>query len=136
MITDKVLAAVAEHPCEFDLHEPAQVTVRVCVAEPRGTVQISGKSLPSLASELLAWADTLTGIAATAWRPENELLHLEIRGNLTDNTRRAVSNLVRAAPTAAATVISKIVSSVWPAAVSWAKSSALMRWLSSRTFAA
>jgi hypothetical protein len=56
-----VLAAVAEHLREFDLHEPAQVTVRACVTGPRATVQISrGRhARRSLAAKVRKWRKAL-----------------------------------------------------------------------------
>jgi hypothetical protein len=89
MNTTRVLRSVAEHLSEFDLNEPVQVTVRSSAVDFGGTVQVSGKSLPLLALELLAWADTLDNVTAMAWRPhwpDDQQLHLEVRGNLTDAT--------------------------------------------------
>jgi hypothetical protein len=89
MNTICVLRSVAEHLGEFELNEPAQVTVRARYEEPSGTVQLPVRSLPLLAAELLAWADTLDNVSATAWRPhwpDDQQLHLEVRGHLTDNT--------------------------------------------------
>jgi hypothetical protein len=84
-----ILVSVGEHLGGFELDEPVMVTVRACLVGPVGTVQLSGKSLPGLASELLAWADTLDDVTATAWRPaypDDDQVHLEIRGRLTDGT--------------------------------------------------
>jgi hypothetical protein len=89
MNTSRVLLSVAEHLGEFELDDPVQVTVRARDEGPSGTVQLPGRSLPLLAAELLAWADTLDNVSATAWRPhwrDDQQLHLEVRGNLTDNT--------------------------------------------------
>jgi hypothetical protein len=89
MNTSRVLLSVAEHLGEFELDDPVQVTVRARDEGPSGTVQLPGRSLPQLAAELLAWADTLDNVSATAWRPhwpDDQQLHLEVRGNLTDNT--------------------------------------------------
>jgi hypothetical protein len=81
-----VLLSLGEHLGGFDLKEPVHVTVASCPVGPMGTVQLSGKSLCALASELLAWADTLDNATATAWRPDDDVVCLEIRGRLTDNT--------------------------------------------------
>ncbi|SMC85398.1 hypothetical protein [Kibdelosporangium aridum] len=89
MNTTDVLTAVAEHLGGFELNEPVQVTVRALRSEPSATVQLPGRSLPELAEELLAWADTLDNVTATVWRPhwpDDEQLHLEVRGDFTDNT--------------------------------------------------
>ncbi|MCE7011513.1 hypothetical protein LWC34_53180 [Kibdelosporangium philippinense] len=89
MNTTHVLTSVAEHLGGFELNEPVQVTVQALRCGPSATVQLPGRSLPELAAELLAWADTLDNVTATVWRPhwpDDEQLHLEIRGDLTDNT--------------------------------------------------
>jgi hypothetical protein len=89
MNTQHILASVGEHLGGFELHEPVMVTVRACSAGPLGTIQLSGESLPGLASELLAWADTLDNVTTTAWcpaYPDDDQVFLEIRGTLTDHT--------------------------------------------------
>jgi hypothetical protein len=89
MNTSRVLLSVSEHLGGFDLMEPVHVTVRSAGDGPKATVQLPGRSLPELALALLAWADTLDNVTAMAWRPhwpDDQQLHLEVRGNLTDNT--------------------------------------------------
>jgi hypothetical protein len=89
MNTSRVLLSVSEHLGGFELVEPVQVTVRSTEEDPKATVQLPGRSLPVLAHALLAWADTLDNATAMAWRPhwpDDQQLHLEVRGNLTDNT--------------------------------------------------
>lgn len=86
MSASRVLLSLGEHLGGFELQDPVQVTVASCPVGPVGTVQLSGKSLCALACELLAWADTLDNVTATAWRPDDEVTCLEIRGRLTDNT--------------------------------------------------
>jgi hypothetical protein len=89
MTASRVLVAVGEHLGGFALDEPVLVTVRTSAVGPRGTVQLSGVSLPGLASRLLAWADTLDNATATAWRPscpDDDVVQLEVYGRLTDGT--------------------------------------------------
>ncbi|MEV4317822.1 hypothetical protein [Actinocrispum sp. NPDC049592] len=89
MSTPLLLISMAEHLAGFELADPVMVTVRPSEMGPMGTVQLSGRSLPALASELLAWADTLDNVTATAWRPvapDDDQLFLEVRGRLTDDT--------------------------------------------------
>ena len=48
-------------------------------------VQLCGMDLPALAFALLAWADTLTEVTATAWRPPSgDRVHLSVSGRLAD----------------------------------------------------
>src|SRR6476469_1130013 len=50
-------------------------------------VHLWSVQLPALAAALLDWADTLTSISATAWRPPGDhSVHLSITGRLADKT--------------------------------------------------
>ncbi|HYQ66719.1 hypothetical protein [Actinophytocola sp.] len=50
-------------------------------------VHLWAVQLPALAAALLDWADTLTAISATAWRPPGgHSVHLSITGRLADET--------------------------------------------------
>jgi hypothetical protein len=87
--TSHVLSALAEHLNGFELNDPVHVAVRAGAVGPHATIQLSGESLALLAAELLAWADTLDNVTVTAWRPcspDDDQLHLEVRGRLTDET--------------------------------------------------
>jgi hypothetical protein len=54
------------------------------------TVQLCSCTLPELAADLLTWADSLTTVTATAWRPPHgELVHLSITSTLTGAARTA-----------------------------------------------
>jgi hypothetical protein len=84
-----ILDSVREHLNEFDLPEPIGLSIAPCPVGPVATVQLSGVDLPTLAGGLLAWADTLDNLSATVWRPtmpDDDLLHLEVHGRLTDDT--------------------------------------------------
>jgi hypothetical protein len=64
-----VLATLAEHLTTFELpHEIVATEVRQELAGHRVIVQLGAQVLPDLAIALLAWADTLTGVTAQAWR--------------------------------------------------------------------
>jgi hypothetical protein len=89
MNTQSILVSVAEHLAGFELDEPITVIAAACPLGPLATIQLSGELLPALASALLIWADTLDNVTATAWRPpcpDDDLVQLEVRGRLTDNT--------------------------------------------------
>jgi hypothetical protein len=49
------------------------------------TVQMRSDTVPTLAAELLAWANTLKTVTAGAWRtPAGDRVHLSITSTLTD----------------------------------------------------
>jgi hypothetical protein len=51
-------------------------------------VHLWSMQLPILAAALLDWADTLTAITVTAWRPSHGgSVHLTLTGRLSDSTR-------------------------------------------------
>jgi hypothetical protein len=55
------------------------------------TVQLQYRQLADLAAGLLNWADTLTHVTVTAWRPaRGESVHLILTGQLPDATRVTV----------------------------------------------
>jgi hypothetical protein len=55
------------------------------------TVHLRSSLLPGLAVSLLAWADTLTRIAVTAWLPpRGGRVHLNLIGEQSDGTRVVV----------------------------------------------
>jgi hypothetical protein len=48
------------------------------------TAQLRGNTVPDIAADLLAWADTLSVVTIEAWRPpERDHVHLSIHGTLT-----------------------------------------------------
>lgn len=83
-----VLDALVDHLTAFDLpHRIAATSVHRQITGHRATVQLSAQLLPDLAAGLLAWADTLTGVTAEAWRtPAGDSIHLSITGRLVDGT--------------------------------------------------
>ncbi|GAB3912893.1 hypothetical protein ACFQ1S_00385 [Kibdelosporangium lantanae] len=89
MTTTTLLGSIREHLDTFDLPEPWSVRV---VSQPipgRGdvSVQLAADALPSVASQLLAWVDTLTEVSSEVWRVyDGGSVHLGIRGRLADGT--------------------------------------------------
>jgi hypothetical protein len=83
-----VLATLAEHLTTFDLpHGIASTEVRQELVGHRVIVQLNASMLPDLAIALLAWADTLTGVTAQAWRtPSGDSVHLTVTGRLADGS--------------------------------------------------
>ena len=89
MNTTRLLALIYEHLATFELPEPwsVRVTPQHSYGEAPVVVQLRGVLLPGVASDLLAWADTLTDVSAEAWRvPGGYSVHLSIRGRLADGT--------------------------------------------------
>jgi hypothetical protein len=84
----RLLDAVREHLVGYPVSALiASVEVRVdSIDGEHATVHLRSLDLPELAAALLAWADTLTEINATAWRPpDGERVHLSVSGRLGDN---------------------------------------------------
>ena len=83
-----VLASRAEPLTVFDLpHGIACTEVRQELVGHRVIVQLNAQVLPDLPVALLAWADTLTGVTAQAWRaPAGDSVHLTLTGRLADGS--------------------------------------------------
>lgn len=78
-------ALLAGHLAEHALPEPVSLSVSTSDGPSSLTAQLCSDTLPSVAAELLVWADTLSAVTIEAWRPpERERVHLSIRGTLTD----------------------------------------------------
>jgi hypothetical protein len=98
----RLLDTIREH---LDTHPvPAQIaSVEVRINSLDGehaAVHLRTLDLPELAAALLAWADTLTEITATAWRPpDGERVHLSVSGRLGDNLAVTVYSGVPYTPT-------------------------------------
>ena len=86
-----LLAAISAHLAEFELPPIASVHVIAAMTAPQVTVQLACHDLGDTARQLLAWADTLSEVAAEAWRvPQGDSVHLSVTGLLS----RAASVLV------------------------------------------
>jgi hypothetical protein len=89
MTTLALLTSIRDHLATFELPEPWNVSVHASAFYPREqvAVQLGSRPLPTVASMLLTWADTLTDISAEAWRtPDGSSVHLTVRGRLEDGT--------------------------------------------------
>jgi hypothetical protein len=89
----RLLDSIREHLATQQL--PAEIaTVTVGTDLINGehvTVHLRRVELLELAAALLAWADTLTHITVTAWRPRHgETVHLTLTGQLPDTTSAEV----------------------------------------------
>jgi hypothetical protein len=75
---------LATHLADHQLPPPASLAI--LTREDRYsevTVQLCSCTLPELAADLLTWADTLTTVTPTTWRPpRGELVHLSITSTL------------------------------------------------------
>jgi hypothetical protein len=71
---------LAAHLVHHQLPELASLTVR----RSEVTVQVQTHTVPKVAAELLAWADTLSTVTGTAWRTlDGQSVHLSITSSLT-----------------------------------------------------
>jgi hypothetical protein len=85
----RLLNAIGGHLTKFGL-SAEMASVRVASDGLDGdhvTVHLRHVQLADLATALLEWADTLTRITATVWRPPHgETVHLTVTGQLFDAT--------------------------------------------------
>ena len=85
----RLLGAIQHHLSTFQLSaEIATVTVGSDLVDgEQVTVHLRPAGLVGLAAALLEWADTLTGITVTTWRPPHgRTVHLNLTGQLPDAT--------------------------------------------------
>jgi hypothetical protein len=83
----QLLDSIREHLATCQLPAPiASVRVGSDVLDgDHVTVHLRSSQLANLATALLEWADTLTRIAVTAWRPPHgQTVHLTLSGQLPD----------------------------------------------------
>jgi hypothetical protein len=83
-----LLDNLVDHLTAFDLPaELASTSVHREIVGHSATIQLACRCLPDLASALLAWADTLTGVTAEARRPPSgQSVHLSTTGRLADGS--------------------------------------------------
>jgi hypothetical protein len=85
--TTDLLVAIGAHLAGFELPPIASVHVSAGMSTPGVTVQLFCREPSDLAPGLLAWADTLTGVTAEAWRvPQGDTVHLSVTGALHGGT--------------------------------------------------
>jgi hypothetical protein len=77
-------AMLAGHLAEQALPEPVTLSVSTSYGHSTLTAQLSGDTVPGIAADLLAWADTLSWVTVEAWRPpERDRVHLSVHGTFT-----------------------------------------------------
>jgi hypothetical protein len=75
---------LARHLADHALPEPVALSVTTSYGDSTATAQLGGTTVPGIAGDLIAWADTLSEATGEAWRPsERDRVHLSIRGTLT-----------------------------------------------------
>ncbi|MDQ3763536.1 MAG: hypothetical protein M3460_18480 [Actinomycetota bacterium] len=81
--TVDLLDSIRTHLAEFELPAMWSVYMAASLGGPNVTVQLPRREAPEIASALLAWADTLTGVTADVWRvPKGDSVHLSVTGAL------------------------------------------------------
>jgi hypothetical protein len=74
---------LATHLADHALPEPACLEVISRAHHSRLTVQVQSMTVPKIATEVLAWADTLTTVTVQAWRPPaGDRVHLSMASTL------------------------------------------------------
>jgi hypothetical protein len=74
---------LATHLVDHALPEPACLEVISRARHSRLTVQVHSMTVPEVATEVLAWADTLTTVTVQAWRtPTGDRVHLSMTSTL------------------------------------------------------
>ena len=75
---------LAGHLTDHALPEPVSLNVTTSYGDSTVTAQLRGTTVPGIAGDLIAWADTLSVVTVEAWRPsERDRVHLSIMGTLT-----------------------------------------------------
>jgi len=74
---------LTSHLADHVLPEPASLEVISRTHQSRLTVQVYSLTVPEVAAEVLAWADTLTTVTVQAWRtPTGDRAHLSMASAL------------------------------------------------------
>jgi hypothetical protein len=77
-------AMLAAHLADHTLPEPASLRVNTTGVHSEVMAQLRSITVPTVATDLLTWADTLTTITVQAWRvPAGDRVHLSIASTLT-----------------------------------------------------
>ncbi len=83
----QVTRLLATHLADHALPEPACREVISRAHHSRLTVQVHSMTVPKVATEVLAWADTLTTVTIQAWRPPaGDRVHLSMASTLSGPT--------------------------------------------------
>lgn len=89
----RLLGAIRDHLKTYRLPTEIACVEAACdsLNGEHVTVQLRRAQLADLAAGLLCWADTLTHVTVTAWRPApGDSVHLILTGQLTDGTQAIV----------------------------------------------
>jgi hypothetical protein len=74
---------LATHLTDHALPEPVCLEVISTAHQSRLTVQVHSMTVPEVATEVLAWADTLTTVTVQTWRPPTGArVHLSMASTL------------------------------------------------------
>lgn len=74
---------LAAHLTEHGLPEPVSLTVMTGAHRPEVQAQVHPQTVAGVAAELLAWAQTLSPVTVTAWRPPHgDRVHLSMTATL------------------------------------------------------
>jgi hypothetical protein len=74
---------LATHLTDHTLPKPACLEVISTAHQSRLTVQVHSMTVPQVAAEVLAWADTLTTVTVQTWRPPTGArVHLSMASTL------------------------------------------------------
>ncbi len=77
-------ATLAGHLADHAVPEPVSLSVSTSYGHSTLTAQLRGDTVLGIATDLLAWADTLGVVTVEAWRPpERDRVHLSIHSTLT-----------------------------------------------------
>jgi hypothetical protein len=77
-------ATLAGHLAEHALPEPASLSVSTSYGLSTLTAQLCSTTVPTVATDLLAWTNTLSAISIEAWRPPaGDHVHLSLYSILT-----------------------------------------------------
>jgi hypothetical protein len=78
---------LAAHLTDHPLPQPASLQVITRAGHSQARAQVHSDTAPTVAADLLAWADTLTTITIQAWRPPHGAnVHLSLTTTLTGPT--------------------------------------------------
>ena len=80
------LDSLRAHLAAFELPDLYSVHVITASDEPSVTMQLAVHQPPQIATELLAWADTLNEVIIDAWRvPRGDSVHLSVISQLAED---------------------------------------------------
>jgi hypothetical protein len=82
--TDMTIVNAAQLPAAHLAHHQLPELASLTMRHSEVTTQVQTHTVPRVAAELLAWADTLSTVTGTAWRTlDGQSVHLSITSTLT-----------------------------------------------------